>query len=148
MKTFENLFKKTFFYDIICLGEKMKLLDLLFKTDEKAKEILTDDIIKNETKKIEPKIDRPIEREKITRLGYNNINVYSPKTQEEIEKIVLNLIKNEASIVSFRGITNSEQIRILDFLSGSTFALNGEIHRLTEDLFLITPENLRIKVLK
>lgn len=129
----------------------MKLLDLLFKTDEKAKEILTDDIIKNETKKVLPKIDRPIERiekERFNKLDYNNINVYSPKNQEEIEKIVLNLIKHEASIVSFSGLNNVERTRILDFLSGSTFALSGEIHRLTQDLFLITPENLKIKVLK
>lgn len=127
----------------------MKLIDLLFKTDKSEnKEVLIDDIIKTETRQ-KPKIAEPIKKiEPITSLDYSNINVYSPQNQEEIEKIVLNLIKNEASIINLKGFKNSTCLRVLDFLSGAVFALKGAINRLTEDLYLITPENLKIKVLK
>lgn len=125
----------------------MKLLDLIFKTDTKEKETLTDDLIINKKKK-NVSYTKPIEPEKITNLNYNNINVYSPKNQQEIEKIVLNLQKNEASIINLKGYEKVIYIKILDFLNGAVFALNGNIARITQDLYLISPENLRIKVLK
>lgn len=125
----------------------MKLLDLIFKTDTKEKETLTDDLIINKKQK-KVSNNKPIEPEKITNLNYNNINVYSPKNQQEIEKIVLNLQKNEASIINLKGYEKVIYIKILDFLNGAVFALNGNIARITQDLYLISPENLRIKVLK
>jgi len=125
----------------------MKLLDLIFKTETKEKETLTDDLIINsKTKKSSN--NKPIEIQKTTSLNYNNINVYSPKNQQEIEKIVLNLQKNEASIINLKGYEKVTYIKILDFLNGAVFALNGNIARITQDLYLISPENLRIKVLK
>lgn len=125
----------------------MKLLDLIFKTETKEKEQLTDDLIINsKPKKIAN--SKSIEPKEITHLNYNNINVYSPKNQQEIEKIVLNLQKNEASIINLKGYEKVIYIKILDFLNGAVFALNGNIARITQDLYLISPENLRIKVLK
>jgi len=125
----------------------MKLLDLIFKTETKEKETLTDDLIINsKTKKSSN--NKPIEIQKTTSLNHNNINVYSPKNQQEIEKIVLNLQKNEASIINLKGYEKVTYIKILDFLNGAVFALNGNIARITQDLYLISPENLRIKVLK
>lgn len=128
----------------------MKLLDLLFKTDKSdTKEVLIDDIIKTETRPKKTTIKQSIQsQENITNLDYSNINVYSPQNEKEVEKIVLNLIKNEASIINLKGFEKQTYIRILDFLNGAVFALKGSVNRLTQDLYLITPENLKIKVLK
>ena len=127
----------------------MKLLDLLFKTDKNpTKEVLIDDILQTESRPYKTTVQKPISaKETITTVDYNNINVYSPQNQEEIEKIVLNLIKNEASIINLKDLSKQEYTRVLDFLSGAVFALKGTINRLTQDLYLITPENLKIKVL-
>lgn len=125
----------------------MKLLDLIFKTETKEKEMLTDDLIINlKSKKVAN--TKPIQTEKIENLNYNNINVYSPKNQQEIENIILNLQKNEASIINLKGYEKVVYIKILDFLNGAVFALNGNIARITQDLYLISPQSLRIKVLK
>ena len=125
----------------------MNLLDLIFKTEKPEKETLTDDLIIHEKpkRKTQTKIQ---ESEKISNLNYNNINVYSPKNQDEVEKIVLNLQKSEASIINLKGYEKVTYIKILDFLNGAVFALNGSIARITQDLYLISPQNLRIKVLK
>lgn len=125
----------------------MNLLDLIFKTETKEKETLTDDLIIHKTKNKNVSV-KPIEHEKITNLNYNNINVYSPKNQQEVERIVINLQKNEASIINLKGYEKVTYIKILDFLNGAVFALNGNIARITQDLYLISPQNLRIKVLK
>lgn len=125
----------------------MKLLDLIFKSEKENKEVLDDDII-SKSKKNNSTIQKPLENASFTNLNYNNINIYAPKNQKEIEKIVLNLQKNEASIINLKGIEKTTYIKVLDFLNGATFALNGTINRLTQDLYLISPENLKIKVLK
>lgn len=124
----------------------MKLLDLLFKSEKKQPEALTDDLLKN----ISPpkKEVKKSQTEKITTLNYNNINVYSPKNMEEIERIVINLQKNEASIINLKGYEKVTYLKILDFLNGAVFALNGNLARITQDLYLISPQNLKIKVLK
>ena len=127
----------------------MNLLDLIFKNEKPAKETLTDDILITEKPKTKRATNtKPIESEKITNLNYNNINVYSPKNQQEVEKIVINLQKSEASIINLKGYEKVTYIKILDFLNGAVFALNGNIARITQDLYLISPQNLRIKVLK
>jgi len=125
----------------------MKLLDLIFKSEKPEKETLTDDlIIRNKPKKSTQ--TKVVENEKISTLNYNNINVYTPKNQQEVEKIVINLQKSEASIINLKGFEKVTYIKILDFLNGAVFALNGSIARITQDLYLISPQNLRIKVLK
>lgn len=128
----------------------MKLLDLLFKTEKNpTKEVLIDDIIQTDSRPKKTTVASPISaKTTIGNIDYNNINVYSPQNQDEIEKIVLNLIKNEASIINLKSLSKQECQRVLDFLSGAVFALKGTINRLTQELYLITPENLKIKVLK
>lgn len=127
----------------------MNLLDLIFKNEKPAKETLTDDLLITEKPKTKRATNtKSIESEKITNLNYNNINVYSPKNQQEVEKIVINLQKSEASIINLKGYEKVTYIKILDFLNGAVFALNGNIARITQDLYLISPQNLRIKVLK
>lgn len=124
----------------------MSLLDLLFKTEKPTKEVLVDDIISLPKKEKSSTIK--IDSDNKMNLGQSKINVYSPKNQEEIEKIVLNLQNNEASIINLKEYERNACIRVLDFLNGAVFALKGDINRLTKDLYLISPQNLKIKVLK
>lgn len=124
----------------------MSLLDLIFKTEKPTKEVLVDDIISLPKKEKNNSIK--IDNDNKLNLGQSKINVYSPKNKEEIEKIVTNLQNNEASIINLREYEKSSYIRVLDFLNGAVFALKGDINRLTKDLYLISPQNLKIKVLK
>ena len=131
----------------------MKLLDLIFKTENPTKEVLVDDIISSSSTKAkktqkDESDKKPIQSERLTNLNFNNINVYSPQNREEIEKIIINLQKNEASIINLKGYEKLSLNRILDFLFGAVFALKGNINKLTKDLYLISPQNLKIKVLK
>ena len=126
----------------------MKLLDLIFKTEHPTKDEAENDIITYKQKPKETNNYKPIETDKLANINYNNINVYSPQNQEEIEKIIYNLQKSEASIINLKGYENVSLTRVLDFLNGAAFALNASINRLTQDLYLISPQNIKIKVLK
>lgn len=132
----------------------MGLLDLIFKKQIENNESVADnDIILHNTSKdnkVKPKKTTNLTNEEINTcsLNTNNINVYTPKNMQEIERIVVNLQKSEASIINLKGIEKVDYLKILDFLNGATFALNGSINRLTKDLYLISPKNLQVKTLK
>ena len=128
----------------------MKLLDLIFKTEHPTKDDSENDIITYKKEKKQPEKDsyKIVETDKLNNINYNNINVYTPQNQEEIEKIIYNLQKNEASIINLKGYEKLSLTRVLEFLNGAVFALNASINRLTQDLYLISPQNIKIKVLK
>lgn len=75
----------------------------------------------------------------------NNLVVYAPKTHEDVQHIVECLKNKEACICNFAQIDEEDSLRVLDFLSGGVFALNGQINRVQDDLFLITHEGINIK---
>lgn len=131
----------------------MGLIDLIFKKQiENNENAIENDIILHNNTSVNSKAKKPknITNEEINTcsLNTNNINVYTPKNMQEIERIVVNLQKSEASIINLKGIEKVDYLKILDFLNGATFALNGSINRLTKDLYLISPKNLQVKTLK
>ena len=132
----------------------MGLIDLIFKKQIGNNEnISEDDIVlhksvKENKSKVKKNFSQTNEEINTCSINTNNINVYTPKNMQEIERIVINLQKNEASIINLKGIEKVDYFKILDFLNGATFALKGSINRLTRDLYLISPQNLQVKTLK
>ena len=67
-----------------------------------------------------------------------------PTTHKEIQKVVDYLKQGQSVAVNLEGISSADRERILDFLSGALYGLNGSIHRWHGDLFLLTPEGHKI----
>ena len=74
----------------------------------------------------------------------SNIIMVEPKNQKEIQQVVDYLKQGQTVAVNLDAISNDDQSRILDFLSGAIYGLNGSIHRWYGDLFLLTPEGRKI----
>ena len=74
----------------------------------------------------------------------SNIIMVEPKTHKEIQQVVDYLKQGQSIAVNLEAIADSDRMRILDFLSGAIYGLNGSIHRLHGDLFLLTPEGHKI----
>ena len=74
----------------------------------------------------------------------SNIIMVEPKTHKEIQQVVDYLKQGQSVAVNLEGISSSDSERILDFLSGAIYGLNGSIHRWLGDLFLLTPEGHKI----
>ena len=74
----------------------------------------------------------------------SNIIMVEPKTHKEIQQFVDYLKQGQSVAVNLEGISSSDSERILDFLSGAIYGLNGSIHRWHGDLFLLTPEGHKI----
>ena len=74
----------------------------------------------------------------------SNIIMVEPKSMSEIQQVVDYLKQGQSVAVNLEGLASADMERILDFLSGAIYGLNGSIHRWNGDLFLLAPEGHKI----
>lgn len=67
-----------------------------------------------------------------------------PRVYAEAQDIAENLKNKRATIVNLQRIDREQAIRIIDFLSGTVYALGGEIQRVGTNIFLCTPDNVEV----
>ncbi len=76
----------------------------------------------------------------------NNVVIYSPSTYEDVQALIDHLKKGEQVIVDFSTVNQTAVYRILDFMSGAIYALNGSIQQITRNIFLFAPQGVTISV--
>lgn len=74
----------------------------------------------------------------------SNTVICEPKTQADIRKVIDYLKQGQCVNVDLQAIADEDRDKILNFLSGAIYGLNGSIHRLQGDLFLLAPEGHKI----
>lgn len=72
------------------------------------------------------------------------IVVVSPTSFEESEKLASHLKNRRPLIINFDNVPKETAQRIIDFLSGAVFALNGGTWKVTAETFLFIPSNISI----
>lgn len=72
------------------------------------------------------------------------IVVVSPEGFEEVEKLAGHLKNRRPVIVNFNGTPKETAQRIIDFLSGAVFALNGSTCKVAAETFLFNPSNVSV----
>jgi Uncharacterized protein conserved in bacteria len=73
------------------------------------------------------------------------IIIFEPRIYADAKDIATNLLNNQAVIVNFTQLDDSQARRIVDFLTGTVFALKGEIQRVGDQIFLCTPPKFEIE---
>lgn len=74
----------------------------------------------------------------------SNIILVEPKSHKEIQQVVDYLKQGQTVAVNLEGLSQTDNERILDFLSGALYGLDGSIHRWYGDLFILTPNGHKI----
>lgn len=72
------------------------------------------------------------------------IELYEPRIYSDAKEVGRNLLDNTAVLVNFTHLEASDAKRIVDFLTGVVFAINGEIKRVGDQIFLVTPANFEV----
>ncbi len=67
-----------------------------------------------------------------------------PRTYNEAQEIADNIINRRAVVINLQRVDHQQAKRIVDFLSGTVYALNGDIQKLGAETFLCTPDNVNI----
>lgn len=79
-----------------------------------------------------------------TKSASSKIAIYQPRVYGDAKTVSKQLLNNKAVIVNFNNISDEQAKRIVDFLTGTVFALNGEIKRVGDKIFLCTPPKFQI----
>ncbi|MBP1992781.1 cell division protein SepF [Paenibacillus eucommiae] len=67
-----------------------------------------------------------------------------PRSYDETQDIADHLRARRAVVVNLQRVRPDIAIRIVDFLSGTVYALNGSISKLGPNIFLCTPDTVDI----
>lgn len=78
--------------------------------------------------------------------GSKNVVFFYPKSYDEVQRLIDYLKQGESVMLNLDNISDTEAQRMLDFASGSVYALNGSIQRVSGNIFLLTPEGLNIMI--
>ena len=70
--------------------------------------------------------------------------VVSPKSFDESLEISKNLIDRKTVVLNLELLDHEQSQRIVDFLAGATYALNGHQQKIGEGVFIFTPNNVNI----
>ncbi|MBF7017348.1 cell division protein SepF [Staphylococcus durrellii] len=70
--------------------------------------------------------------------------LFEPRVFSDTQDIADELKNRRATLVNLQRIDKVSAKRIIDFLSGTVYAIGGDIQRVGSDIFLCTPDNVEV----
>ena len=70
--------------------------------------------------------------------------VYRPVSYEDTQNIIDNLKSRKPVIVNMEQIEVETAQRILDFMSGACYAVDGRVYKVSSRIFIVAPANIDI----
>lgn len=108
----------------------------------KEEPIIPDD--SGAAKKITPKIT-PMARQPRKLVGAGmEVCVIKPTSVEDAREITETLLANRTVVLNLEGLDVDIAQRIIDFTSGSCFAIRGNLQKISHYIFIITPASVDI----
>lgn len=70
--------------------------------------------------------------------------IMKPSTFEDSQEICDMLLSGRAAVINLEGFDVDLAQRIMDFISGAVYSLNGRLHQISSYIFIISPDNIDI----
>ena len=70
--------------------------------------------------------------------------VIQPETYDEAQEVCDHIKSQRPVIINLEQMERSVAQRIMDFVSGACYTLNGNLQRVTNNIFIIAPENIDV----
>ncbi|EOR26764.1 cell division protein sepF [Niallia nealsonii AAU1] len=74
----------------------------------------------------------------------SKVFLVEPRVYAEAQDIADQLKNRRAVVVNLQRIEKDQGKRIIDFLSGTVYAIGGDIQKIGTDIFLCTPDNVEV----
>jgi cell division inhibitor SepF len=96
----------------------------------------------------------PVETRKNQRAGnvvsihsQKNVKVvlYEPRSYDEAQEIADHLRSHRTVVINLQRVRNDQAMRIIDFISGTVYALGGGISKIGGNIFMCTPDTVEIQ---
>ncbi len=86
-----------------------------------------------------------IKKEDAVEDGSSKMILLEPRAYSEAAQIADHLKKRNTVVVNLKRVTGEQAQRIMDFLSGVSYAINGTIQKIGTGIYLCTPNNVNIQ---
>ena len=70
--------------------------------------------------------------------------VIKPTSVEDSKAVVDTLLENRTVVINLEGITVEQAQRIMDYTSGANAALDGNLQKISRNIFIVTPRSVDI----
>lgn len=99
--------------------------------------------------KTERQTNSPHSYKETTLMNADNMNakvhLFEPRVFSETQDIADELKNERATLVNLSKVDSGPKRRIVDFLSGTVYALDGDIQKVGNDIFLCTPKSVVVE---
>ena len=68
-----------------------------------------------------------------------------PRAYSDSQEIADHLKARNSVVVNFKRVTTDQAKRIIDFLSGTVYAIGGDLQKIGVGIFLCTPKNVNVE---
>ncbi|MCM1044433.1 MAG: cell division protein SepF [Candidatus Gastranaerophilales bacterium] len=149
------------------MGVMDKFLNYMKLNDEDDEDYMDDEYLDDEEADASPRRDnklKPVEDEeraprktsqpKVTPIRQSSVRkmpgggmevcVIKPSTVEDAREITETLLANRTVVLNLEGLDVDIAQRIIDFTSGSCFAISGNLQKISHYIFIITPASVDI----
>ena len=83
--------------------------------------------------------------EAVSEEGGAKMILLEPRAYSEAQQIADHLKKRNTVVVNLKRVTSDQAKRIMDFLSGTIYAIRGNIQKIGNGIFLCTPNNINVQ---
>ncbi len=104
---------------------------------KKIKEIMTDEDSNEESYYTTDSVVMPS--------GSGKMILLEPRAFSESQQIADHLKKRNTVVVNMKRVTSEQAKRIIDFLSGTVYAIGGDLQKIGSGIFLCTPKNVNVE---
>ena len=105
----------------------------------KLKKMIVDDLDGEEEEEVEET------GKKESTNGNGKMILLEPRAYSESQQIADHLKKKNTVVVNMKRVTSDQAKRIVDFLSGTVYALGGDLQKIGGGIFLCTPKNVNVE---
>ena len=77
--------------------------------------------------------------------GNSKMILLEPRAYSESQQIADHLKKRNTVVVNLKRVTPEQAKRIVDFLSGTIYAISGDLQKIGGGIFLCTPNNVSVQ---
>jgi len=94
-------------------------------------------------KTVQPKVT-PIRQTRKVQSSGMEVCVIKPTSVEEAREITETLLANRTVVLNLEGLDVDVAQRIIDFTSGSCYAISGSLQKISHYIFIITPSSVDV----
>ena len=106
---------------------------------------LTSKLKKMIVEDIEDDDEEELEEKKMPTTGSGKMILLEPRAFSESQQIADHLKKRNTVVVNMKRVTPDQAKRIVDFLSGTVYALGGDLQKIGGGIFLCTPKDVDVE---